>query len=212
VDDVFSGKVVRSPLSTKSETVEYFQWFDSKSYPLEIVGDSMIDLFEFRGVPKLGPGLLYDRPLPTMTPDKAEQYFRGNLAVRDDTIYRQETYDPDTQWLTEAERVAGFHEIFPPGFLEKATGTVDAICDAEAAKGTKWMTVRAICEDSGEYHETLCWMSGQPSDPDSAYVDKAVAHLRTEDLLAANGLIEIYDTHALRPQSGMIFFEIMHKL
>lgn len=212
MSDVFSGKVVRSPLSTKSETVEYFQWFDSKAYPLEIVGDSMIDLFEFRGVPKLGPGLLYDRPLPTMNHDEAEQYFRGNLAVRDDTIYRQETYDPDEHWPTVAERVAAFDEMFPPGFLEKATGTVDPIWDAEAAKGTQWMTVRAMCEYGGEFHETVCWMSGRPSDPDSAYVDKAVAYLLSEDLLADDGLIEIYDTHALRPQSGMIFFEIMHKL
>jgi hypothetical protein len=201
----FSGIIVRSFLRERRRYREFFDWIRDGQIDdpqLRYTGDEIIDYSAFEDVPKRGPALLYFRALPVDAEFSGDRYFGGNLAAGN---LDPPVVDP----RTEAERLEQFSTSFPREMAEMLWGRPDETWDKEAARGTRWLTARAIVESSSETLETLCWLSAPREDTVTDISNRAIEFLASKNMhLLGENLIELYDTHYLRPSSSMLMFEI----
>jgi hypothetical protein len=208
----FSGTIIRSLAHRGSNYREFFQWFDAdliESTKHPILGDLVVDEYTFEDAPKLGPALIYERQLSAMRVAQFTAYFARNKAIVLDTKRRATVeYIPNFTWPSDEDYVAGFRQIYSSEFLERAFGVPDPVWDWAAMRSFQWLTARAIASRDGENLEVLCWLAESPRVPDADIIRKVAAHLSRHGLEAVPGLIELFESHALRPQSGAIVFEI----
>jgi hypothetical protein len=115
---------------------EYFQWFDVDDmghtrWP--ILGERILDPFTFSEAVKLGPALIYERPIRGQSECGLSRYFSENSSVVFDTTTRASiAAQPGFVWPSDEEYVAGFLEIYGAEFLATLSGARDTVWDEAA--------------------------------------------------------------------------------
>jgi hypothetical protein len=208
----FSGTIIRSLRRSGSMYREFFQLFDAdeiEDIQHPILGNLILDEFAFAGAPKLGPAIIYERAFEEARDSEFVRYFARNKAVVLDAKHRAEVERiPDFVWPSDEEYVAGFHQIYSPELLRQAFPTADPIWDAAAMRSFQWLTARAIVRKGDETLEVLCWSPESPRVPEAEIYRKILKHFFEEGLEVVGNLIELFQSHSLRPQSGTYVFEI----
>ena len=113
---------------------------------------------------------------------------------------------------SDQERIADWYESWPAELRRDMWGPEDSVWDEAAALATRWFTVRAIRQKSGELYELLVWI-GSRGDPNSTGAIEVVRRHLTEAGYEElpQDLIEIYDTEWLRPHDSIEIFRIERK-
>jgi hypothetical protein len=211
--EIFQGTVLRSFTWRRARGREFFQWFDAGDKRAEsgpLVGDEAVDSGAFDGARKLGPALIYCKEVEVKG-DLLSEYFAGNEAVELDKKSRASiAAHTDFKWPSDEEYVRGFHEKYSAEFIAR-NFPPDPVWGGAAEHGVGWFTARAIAKSDTGNVEVLCWLSVEPGDHDDVLLQRVEDYLRGRGLEVIGGLIELFDTHHLRPQSGMILFEIARK-
>lgn len=212
-EPTFKGTVVRSFTWSRGRGREFFQWFDVDDARAEtggLAGNEAVDSGTFDGARKLGTALIYCREFEA-DDDLLFEYFAGNEAVELDRKSRASFAAlTDFEWPSDEEYVRGFHEKYSAEFIAR-NFPPDPVWGGAAEHGVEWFTARAIAKSDTEIVEVVCWLGAEPGTRDDVLLQRVEDYLRGRSLEVINGLIELFDTHHLRPQSGMILFEIVRK-
>ncbi len=181
----FGGVIVRSVQTRNSGYSEFFQWFDPDRIEHTVwgvIGDEVLDERSFDNAPKLGPALIYERPLADTSHANLADYFRGNRAVVFDTQHRATIAAANIQWPTDKAYVEGFYQMNSREKLAERYGTRDPDWEYAAATSVQWLVARAVVKRGSEVLEVLCWLTAHRADVDSDVLTRLDAFFVSHNL------------------------------
>jgi hypothetical protein len=209
-DELFGGWVVRSYTNRGRSHQEWFAWrARARDVDGADVGEVLLESRPFADAAKLGPAVIYQRDLGVRRDSWLREYFAGNnILASDDRDRAQLANDSTIEWSTPEMYAASFDWTYSLEMQRELFGAPDPVWDKTSSRGLQWYGVRTIATQGANAFELVSWIGVPPGTADRETTRRVSENLNAAGLEPIAGLVEIYDTHYLRPQEGMVMFQI----
>jgi hypothetical protein len=209
-DELFGGWIVRSYTNRGGRHQEWFAWrARARDVDGADVGQVLLESRPFADAAKLGPALIYKRDLGVRRDSWLREYFAGNNILASDNRDRAQLANDQTiEWSTPEMYAASFEWTYSPERQREVFGPPDPVWDRTSSRGLQWYGVRTIAIQASNAFELISWIGVRPGTGDPETTQLVLNNLEEAGFEPVAGLAEIYDTHYLRPQEGMVMFQI----